>query len=80
MNIASIKKLVEAYDLPTLKLAEEEIIGGKHLSIEIEGNDEGEQLTHIFASIWILNQMKEKDVKFNKALRTFTQKVRNSID
>ncbi len=48
-------------------------------SIEIGGDDEGEQLTHILASIYIKEKMEQNNTPFNQALRDFSQRVRNSI-
>jgi hypothetical protein len=50
------------------------------LAIDIEGSDEGEQLTHAIAAIWILERMQEANVDFKTALREYTQKVRESIN
>jgi ribosomal protein S3 len=47
-------------------------------SIEVEGKDEGECLTHVLAAIYIKEKM-EQGVAFNQALRDFSQRVRNSI-
>lgn len=79
MKIPVIKKIVETVSLEALKQAEEDLMEEKPLQVEIEGEDEGEQLTHIFAAIFILEEMSESGVDFKQALRTYTQKVRNSI-
>lgn len=80
MQIPVIKKIVAQYELEDLKRAEESLLEEKDLKIEIEGDDEGEQLTHIIAAIWIKEYMQEKNVPFPKALRSYTEKVRKSID
>lgn len=78
MKIPAIKKLVESYAVEELKTAEEAIYNEHKPQIEIEGDDEGEKLTHILAAIEILEQMKQgKD--FKTALRDYTQRVRKSI-
>lgn len=80
MKIPAIKKLVEAkYTLEMLDEAEEALINEEQPAIEIEGADDGEQLTHIFAAKWIIENMAESGVDFKTALRNYTQKVRNSI-
>lgn len=79
MKIPAIKKLVEQYDLETLQVAEEALIEEQPLAIDVIGDDEGERLTHIIAAIWILNDMEKNETDFKKALRKYTQKVRNSI-
>lgn len=78
MKIPAIKKLVETYAVDELKKAEDAIYNEQKPAIEIEGDDEGEQLTHVLAAIEILEQMKQgKD--FKTALRDYTQRVRKSI-
>lgn len=79
MKIPVIKKLVEQYDVEALKTAEEAIIEEETPEINIEGKDEGEQLTHVLAAIWILEDMKKNGSEFKTSLRAYTQKVRNSI-
>ncbi|WP_339607538.1 hypothetical protein [uncultured Roseivirga sp.] len=79
MKIPIIKKLVENVGLNELKAAEEALLEELQPDIEIEGEDEGEQLTHVFAAIFILEKMETSDVDFKTALREYTQKVRTSI-
>lgn len=79
MQIPIIKKLTETYTLIQLKSAETSLEEEETLEIEVEGEDEGEQLTHIIAAIWILEKMEANDIAFGKALREYTQKVRTSI-
>ena len=79
MKIPAIKKLVETYTITELNAAEENLVEGEKLAIEVEGNDEGEVLTHIIAAVWILEEMKAKDMDFKDALREYTKKVRESI-
>jgi len=78
MKIPSVKKLVETYTLEQVTQAEAAILEGESLQIEIEGDDEGEQLTHAYAAKYILEMM-AGGMEFKVALREFTQKVRNSI-
>jgi hypothetical protein len=80
MKIPVIKKLVELYTIEELSKAEQAIIDEQPLPIQVEGNDEGEQLTHVIAAIWILDRMKSGNVDFKIALREYTQKVRESIN
>ena len=78
MKLPAIKKLVETADIQQLRLAEEAILSEEVPSITIEGSDEGEQLTHIMAAIFILEQM-AAGLDYPTALRTYTSKVRSSI-
>jgi hypothetical protein len=79
MQIPVIKKLVETYTLVQLQDAESAMIEEQKPTIEVEGKDEGECLTHILASIYIKDKMENHGVAFNQALRDFSQRVRNSI-
>ena len=80
MKIPAIKKLVDQYDLGQLREAEEALSEEKELSIVVDGDDEGEQLTHVIAAVWILEKMQEDpELAFKDALRLYTGKVRESI-
>ncbi len=79
MKIPAIKKAVEEYSIEELKAAEQALYAEEKLSIEIGGDDEGEQLTHVLAAIWIKEDMLQKGTDFKDSLRAYTQRVRNSI-
>jgi len=79
MKIPAIKKAVENYSIEELKAAEEALYAEETLPVEIEGDDEGEQLTHVLAAIWIKEDMLLKASDFKDSLRSYTQRVRNSI-
>ncbi|GGG10902.1 hypothetical protein Q4E40_11720 [Pontibacter sp. BT731] len=79
MKIPVIKKLVETQSLDALTAAEEALMEEQPLAIEVEGDDEGEQLTHVIAAAWILTYMNDNGVDFKTALREYTKKVRVSI-
>jgi hypothetical protein len=80
MKIPAIKKLVDAgYSLEMLDEAEEALINEQEPSIDVEGDDDGEQLTHLFAAKWIMEDMQASGTDFKTSLRNYTQKVRNSI-
>lgn len=79
MKIPAIKKLVENYSLEDLEVAENDLSEGCEISLDVDGDDEGEQLTHIIAASWILQKMNDEDVDFKTALREYTTKVRKSI-
>jgi len=79
MKIPAIKKLVETYSLSELMAAEEAIVEEQQPAITVEGEDEGEQLTHVLAAVWILNYMEDNNSDFKTALREYTKKVRVSI-
>lgn len=79
MKIPAIKKLVENYSLAQLQEAEATMLEEQKPFIEVDGDDEGEQLTHVLASIYIKNKMEHHATSFNQALRDFSQRVRTSI-
>lgn len=79
MKVPVIKKLVDTYEISDLLTAEKAIIEEVPLQIEVEGEDEGEQLTHVLAAIWIKTEMEKEGWDYKTALRAYTQKVRTSI-
>ena len=80
MKIPAIKNAVEKYTLEQLQPAEEDIINEKNPSIDLGGADEGENLTHALAAIWIIKEMISQGTDFNATLRQYTLKVRTSIN
>jgi len=79
MKISVIKHLAETYTLEQLKAAEKALLNEQQPPINIEGDDEGEQLTHTLAAIAILEDMAKNNVDIRTAIRNYTQRVRNSI-
>jgi len=79
MKLPAIKALVETYSLAELQEAEIAILEEQTPAIDIEGADEGEQLTHVMGAIFIKGKMEKDNLPYNQALREFTLKVRNSI-
>ncbi len=79
MKLAVIKKLAETRNIEDLRKAEEAILNEETPSIEIDGEDEGEQLTHVIAAIQILTGMEIQGSDLRTALRAYTERVRNSI-
>ncbi len=80
MKVPAIRKLVNQYSVDELQSAEEALYEEKPMPIEVEGEDEGEQLTHVIAALWIKNDMAQNNLELGKSLRNYTQKVRSSID
>jgi hypothetical protein len=68
-----------AYSLADLRAAEEALYNEETPAIEIIGDDEGEQLTHVIAAIFIKEHMSDNSSDLKTALREYTLKVRNSI-
>ena len=79
MKIPAIKKLIENASMEELIAAEEAIVDEQRCTIEVEGEDEGEQLTHVLAAIYIKDRMDKEGLEFKTALREYTKKVRESI-
>jgi hypothetical protein len=79
MKLPVIKKLIETYAVEDLELAQEAILNEELPAIEVEGEDEGEQLTHCMAAIWIKSEMETKGIDFRTAMRAYTERVRKSI-
>jgi len=79
MKMPSIKKAVETYSVEELKKAEELLMNEEKPHIEIEGDDEGEQLTHCLAAIWIREEMDRTGMDVRNATRAYFERVRKSI-
>lgn len=79
MQLSVVRQLVSDHDVATLQAAEEAILEEQKPQIQVDGVDEGEQLTHVMAAIWVLKDMEENNIPMNKAVRNYTVKVRNSI-
>ncbi len=79
MKIPAIKLLAENASLEELKAAEEALYDERQPGIVVPGDDEGEQLTHVLAAIWIKTEMQTRGIAFPLALREYTSRVRNSI-
>lgn len=79
MQLPIIKQLVNDFDMKSLQSAEEAILDERIPSILVGGVDEGEQLTHVMAAIWIKNEMEKNGLPLHKAVRNYSVKVRTSI-
>lgn len=79
MKIPVIKKIVEKYTLEELVAAEAAILEEQTPTIEIEGDDEGEKLTHVLAAVWVKGEMDTNGTEAMTAIRAYAQRVRNSI-
>jgi hypothetical protein len=79
MKLPAIKKLVETYTIAECKAAEEALLNGEIPAIEIDGDDEGEQLTHILGAIDVLERVHNENKDVRTALRNFFDRVRSSI-
>lgn len=80
MKLPVIKQLVENHSLEELKKSEVAMEEGETPDIEVKGEDEGEQFTHIIAAVWVKEKMEKDGIDARSAMREYTQKVRNSIN
>lgn len=79
MNITAVQNIITAkYTLEMLDDAEMALINEEQPTIDIEGANDGEQLTHIFAAKWIIEEMQRTGVNFEKALKAYGLKVKKS--
>lgn len=79
MKIPEVRRLIETLSIEELEKAESALYDDRQPEIEIGGVDEGEQLTHIIAAIWIKKDMEANGENMKASMRSYTQKVRNSI-
>lgn len=80
MQITVIKTLLNKFSVEQLKQKEEQLLEGEELSFEdVEGEDEGEQLTHLTGAIWCIEQAEANGTKPQMEVRNFISRVRNSI-
>ena len=79
MKIPVIKKLVETYTLEQLVAAEAAMMEEQAPTIEVQGEDEGEKLTHVLAAVWVKGEINTNGTEAMTAIRAYAQRVRNSI-
>lgn len=79
MNIASIRIVAETYSREQLERAEAMLLEEQQPEIDIPGIDEGEQLTHVIAALWVQAHKSENNSDTMTAIREYTKKVRGSI-
>jgi len=80
MKLQAIKKLVDNYSSTELKAAEEALYSEEKLAIEVEGDDEGEQLTHVLAALYIQDKINNESMDYPTALRSHTKRVRECLN
>ena len=61
------------------KNAENALLEEAPMPFQVNGADQGEQLTHILSAIWVLEQMRDQQIELSLAIRELTKKVRSSI-
>jgi len=80
MKPSEIKRLAETYSAEQLQAAELCILEETALpeNLVIEGEDDGERLTHISAALFVLGEV-AKGALIKDAIRAFSARVRESI-
>ncbi|HVJ65888.1 MAG TPA: hypothetical protein VM901_11575 [Bdellovibrionota bacterium] len=78
MKPAVVRALVEAHELETLERAAETFETSLENTLNVEGGDDGEILSHLLVSIFVKKKM-AKGLALNEALREYSQKVRKII-
>jgi hypothetical protein len=79
MKLPVIRSLAERHSIADLRQAEEAILNEEKPEIEVLGDDEGEQLTHVISAIAIKEDMLANGVELRVALRNYAERVRKSI-
>ena len=80
MKLPAIKKLVNSYELDVLVEAKRALFSGEPLPFEVEGEDDGEQMTHLYAAVWVLEDMVKNSTDMLTSLRAYTAMVRRSFE
>jgi hypothetical protein len=79
MKLPIIRKLAEQHSLAELKSAEDAILNEQQPEIVVEGDDEGERLTHVISAMAVKEDMTVNGVELRIALRNYAERVRKSI-
>lgn len=79
MKVNEIKRLAEAHSEAALKAAALALENGEPLPIAVEGEDEGECLTHLLGALDVHRTVREQNIPIKEALRSFAKRVRDSI-
>lgn len=74
-----IKGLVESASVEQLREAEAALLEEQQPSISVPGADEGEQLTHVLAAIYVHERIAADGVDAMTAIREYAKRVRSSI-
>lgn len=79
MKLSVIRSLAEQHSIEELKGAEDAILNEQLPAIEVEGEDEGERLTHVISAIAVKEDIATNRVELRVALRNYAERVRKSI-
>jgi hypothetical protein len=79
MQISIIKQLTNQFSATELREAEHALMQGEAPGIEVEGVDDGEQLTHVLGALWIIDRMNTEGMSYASAQREFIKSVRGVL-
>lgn len=79
MKIPAIKKLLADYTPDDIQDAYEKASKNEIVHIEVDGDDEGEILTHLYAAQWINKFSVETNKSTTEGLRSYIAMVRGSL-
>jgi hypothetical protein len=79
MKVNEIKRLAEAHTEAELAAAAAALENGEPLPFAVEGDDEGECLTHLLGALDVHRSVREENLTLKDALRAFAKRVRDSI-
>ncbi|MDZ4839928.1 MAG: hypothetical protein SGJ04_07965 [Bacteroidota bacterium] len=80
MKLASIKIILEKYSAIEIATSIAQLDEGENSVIQIEGDDEGDLMTHLLAAEWIINEAEKNRTEIKVELRNYTARVRKSIN
>ena len=76
MDLKEVERLVETHLWLDLKEAEEDLVAGKEVQIEVTGETPAEKISIIAAALWIVEKMRERSWDFATALSAYRQIIR----
>ncbi len=79
MKANAVKYLAENCQLDELLKIQDSLENELPLHRQVDGDDDGERLTHILGAIWIHEQIKTNNSDLKTEWRNFIGRVRNSI-
>ena len=76
MDEKEVARLVGNHLWLDLKEAEEALIQGQEVSLEIAGNTPGQQLRNITAALWILEKIRQQRCDLHTAIKQYRDHIR----
>lgn len=79
MKAASVRALAAEHDQATLEAAADALAEEQPLSFEVEGDDDGERLTHLMLATRVRERMEGQGEDLKTALRAVMSGVRDVL-